>query len=720
MEIIEAVLNDIVFQNSQGSYTVMRLSNRSLGRFAAVYKGVAPNVGENLQLTGSWVEHPRFGRQFAVEKLQPVQISSAEGMERFLSSGVLQGVGRVIAQRIVETFKGESLWILEHEPEKLAKIRGISARKAKLIGEQYKEIMGSQELSIFLETNGLSTAYAARIQKAYGGTAITRIQTDPYCLCRDIKGIGFLMADRVALALGFERNAPKRIEAGLAYTLDSVGVKGGHVCLPEPELIRETAKLLACDEYDVQSCYSKLLTGGLMRTECCNGVCYVYPEQLYVAEVATAALLKNLRDRAQIVSRVDVAAEIVNFERQSGFVLADEQREAIRASVAYGVFVLTGGPGTGKTTIVRGIMNVLSKAGCRIALAAPTGRAARRLAESCGQSAKTVHRLLEYQPLGGGYVFGRDEDTPLEADVVIVDEASMLDLYLTYALLRALPNGCRIIFVGDVDQLPSVGAGSVLKDMIASQVLPVVRLHNIFRQNEVSSIVRNAHTINQGRDPLFAPESDFVLREFWDEDQAAAFVAKVYAESVEQHGWRSVQVLSPMHRTACGVDNLNKLLQRSMNSPGPDKQELKLFGNVLREGDKVMQTKNNYEKDVFNGDIGRILEINGQELTVYYPERPEGERVKYSAQEAEELQLAYAMSVHKSQGSEYPFVILLMVPSHYVMLQRNLLYTAVTRAKQKVLVVGERRAVRQAVINNRTRHRYSLLQQRLQDDGNFE
>lgn len=366
-------------------------------------------------------------------------------------------------------------------------------------------------------------------------------------------------------------------------------------------------------------------------------------------------------------------------------------------------------------------MNVLEKAGCRILLAAPTGRAARRLAESAGHPALTVHRLLEFQPTGDGLCFGKNAAEPLDAEAIIVDEASMLDINLTYHLLEAVPGGCRLIFVGDVDQLPSVGAGSVLNDMIRSGQMPVVRLNNVFRQAEVSPIVRNAHKINQGQMPEFTASfmddgNEFSLEEFADENAAAEYVARVYAELTRDGDWRRVQVLTPMHKNPCGVQNLNKLLQQYINPPASGKGEAQIPGNVLRVGDKVMQIRNNYEKEVFNGDIGRVKKIEGKTVIVAFPERPEGDYVSYAQGETEELQLAYAMSVHKSQGSEYPCVILLMVQSHFIMLQRNLLYTAVTRAKQQVKVVGSRNAVRRAVENDKTRRRYSLLAERLQED----
>ena len=717
MEKLEGVVCDIVFQSDDGMYSVLRVENKALGNYTVVYHGPAPYLGEQINVEGDWVEHARFGQQFNAASLQVVQPTSAAGMERFLASGALPGVGPVVASRIVELFGTSTLEVLELYPERLAKVKGISAKRAVAIGEAYQALSGLRELMLFLEENGVSSGYAARLQAVYGNTAITRLKENPYALAQDIDGIGFKTADRIAMSLGLEHDCAQRLQAGLSYVLVSAA-GAGHTCVPEELLVRETARVLVVEREAVQQIFHELIQKDRLRLEEVGGVRFIYPEYLYRAEVQTARRLLYLRDQAKPITRVNADEVIAAWEREAGIKLAEEQRQAVYTSLEHGVFVLTGGPGTGKTTVVKGILNVLEKAGCRILLAAPTGRAARRLADSAGHPAQTVHRLLEYQPSGEGFYFGKNDEEPLDAEAIIIDEASMLDINLTYHLLKAVQGGCRLIFVGDVDQLPSVGAGSVLKDMIRSGKMPVVRLENVFRQAEVSPIVRNAHKINHGQMPDFieGPDSEFALREFTDEQTAAEYVARTYAQLTRDGDWRRVQVLSPMHKSPCGVQNLNKILQQYINPPSATKPEVNIPGNVLRVGDKVMQTRNNYEKDVFNGDIGRVYKIEGKTVTVLYPERPEGDFVSYSQSECEELQLAYAMSVHKSQGSEYPFVLLLMVPSHFVMLQRNLLYTAVTRAKQRVLVVGSKRAVLTAVENDRTRRRYSLLAERLQED----
>lgn len=720
MENIQAIIEDIVFQSEDGMYCVLRVENKSYGRFTAVYKGLPPYLGENISMDGEWMEHPRFGRQFNISILKVIEPTSEDGIERFLASGAIPGIGPTIAARIVDKFGADTLEIFSNQPMRLAEVKGISAKKAELMGEAYNALYELRELMLFLEAHGISGGYAAKVQAVYGGSAITRIKENPYALANDVDGIGFKTADRIAMSLGLDRDCDERIVAGLGYALQCAS-NVGHTCVPEEILIQETCKMLVIENERVQAVFNDLLNKDVLRTEEVGGMRLIYPEYLYRAEVGVAKRLLALRDGAGLIKNVDADWVIAKWEREAGIVLAEEQREAIHASLKHGVFVLTGGPGTGKTTVVKGILNVLEKAGCRILLAAPTGRAARRLAESSGHPALTVHRLLEYQPGGGAGSFGKDDADPLDAEAIIVDEASMLDISLTYHLLKAVSGGTRLIFVGDVDQLPSVGAGNVLKDIIRSGKMPVVRLANVFRQAEVSPIVINAHKINRGQLPSFTEGrgSEFELVTFTNENAAADYVAKTYAELTEDGDWRRVQVLSPMHKNPCGVQNLNKILQSYINPPAPNRAETPFPGGVFRVGDKVMQMKNNYEKDVFNGDIGRIIRIDGKSVVVAFPERAEGDYVTYGQGETDDLALAYAMSVHKSQGSEYPIVILLMANSHYIMLQRNLLYTAVTRAKQRVIIVGSKSAVNTAVYNDKTKTRFSLLAERLQDSGAF-
>ncbi len=732
MEELQGILENVIYQSDDGGFCVLRVKTAA-GLVTVTYKGMAPYMGENIVLGGEWCEHARFGRQFKADTLRVVKPSTTDGIERFLASGAVKGIGRTMAARIVEHFGSRTLSIMENEPERLTEVAGIGRKKAESIAASYAELSEMRELMLFLEQHGVSANYAPKLAARYGNTALARVQENPYALASEVTGIGFRTADKIAMALGCSRSDKRRIEAGLVYALN-MAAAAGHTCVPEELLAQETVKLLQTEPEAVKELFKELIDEDRLRTEEVGGLRLIYPEYLYQAETQTAKRLLALRDAPGKIRSVDVEKIIADWEREAGIQLAEAQKDAIHASLKYGVFVLTGGPGTGKTTVTKGILTVLEKAGCRILLAAPTGRAAKRLAESSGHPALTVHRLLEYQPDGSGFNFGKNDSEPLDAEAIIIDEASMLDITLMYHLLKAVPGGCRLIFVGDVDQLPSVGPGSVLKDIIRSKKMPVVRLENVFRQAEVSPIVRNAHRINHGQMPEFAERSDFEFVGFDNEFMAADYVAQLYGKIAAEHGLQYVQVLSPMHKNPCGVQNLNKVLQQHLNPPAADKGELVLPGGaVLREGDKVMQIRNNYEKEVFNGDIGRIVRIDGGNVTVAYDDggKPvftsfeqeyeyagiSGNKVVYTSAETDELQLAYAMSVHKSQGSEYPVVILLMVPGHYIMLQRNLFYTAVTRAREKVVIVGSKKAVQTAVLNDKTRKRYSLLAERLQEQA---
>ena len=714
MEKTEGTVENIIFQSDDKRFCVFRMKCASDGMITAVYHGAAPFMGEMIRVTGEWISHPRFGRQFNITGYQSVMPDSAEGVERFLSSGAVRGVGKTMASRIVEFFGKDTLEILGKNPERLAEIPGIGAKKAEIIGKSYSEISDLREIMLFLEQNGVSGSYAAKLQIAYGDTAIDRMKINPYILITDIEGIGFKTADRIALSLGFDLASTERIRAGIIYVLN-MAASGGHTCIPEEELLRYAERVLQADYMVVETVFRDMVEKDMLRTEDWGGQRFIYPEYLYRAETGVAHMLLALRDHPESLGKVDEEKIMEEWEAEAGIELAEAQKEAIRSSLKFGVFALTGGPGTGKTTIIKGILSVLKRAGCKVLLAAPTGRAARRLEAAAGEKAQTVHRMLEYNVSG---TFGKNAEDLLEAQAVIVDEASMLDIALFYHLLEALPLGCRLVLAGDVDQLPSVGPGSVLKDIIQSGKMPVVRLREIFRQAEISPIVRNAHRINRGMMPECVSDSDFSMMEFEEEEQAAAYITNFYADKTRDGRWQSLQVLSPMHKGACGVRNLNSLLQMRVNPPSSEKSEiLRPDGTVLRLGDKVMQIRNNYEKDVYNGDIGQIVNIKEKDVTVWYPDRQEDEYVCYSESEYDELQLAYALSVHKSQGSEYSQIVLALMPGHYIMLQRNLLYTAVTRAREKVVLVGTKAALYTAISNDRTKRRYSLLKERLQENG---
>ena len=714
IEQLSGVVGAIVFQSADNGFCVFKINTASGESISVVMNSMAPLLGEEVELSGSWVEHARFGRQFKAVSYSSTTETSLRGIERFLASGMIKGVGYAMAGRIVAHFGMDTLKIIGSEPARLAEISGIGKKKAQAIYESYSELSEVRELMLFLEENGISANYAPKLQSVYGAASVELIKSNPYRLIYDIDGIGFRIADRIAAAMDFAGDDVRRIRAGIEFALQKIS-QSGHVCVPEEHLKIDAAKMMALDENLVQEVLTDLLDSGFLRVENYSGQCLVYPEYLYSAETNVARSLLHLKDRAREILYIDAEKIIRDWEVSSGIRLAEVQKEAIDSVLKHGVLVVTGGPGTGKTTLVKGIISVLEESGARIVLSAPTGRAARRLAESTGRSAFTVHKMLEYAPHEGPFAFGKNEDAPLEADAVIVDEASMLDITLTDFLLRAIPPGCRLILVGDIDQLPAVGPGCVLKDIIDSKRLPVVRLNEIFRQEAQSQIVINAHLINRGMLPLFDRPEEFMFLESDSDEIVADKIVKIYKQLWQKHNMQSIQVLSPMHKMACGVGNLNRMLQTELNPPAKEKQELVTSRQILREGDKIMQIRNNYDKEVFNGDIGFVESIYGRTLTAYFPDVNGGLSVKYEQSEIDELQLAYAMSVHKAQGSEYPFVILAFSKAHYIFLQRNLLYTAVTRAQSRVFIVGQQRAIRTAVENDRMRRRYSLLKERLQE-----
>ena len=644
-EELRGVVDSIVFQSSDNNFCVFRLLIGET-RVPVVISGLAPLLGEEVSLAGQWTEHTKFGRQFKALSYNSTTETSKGGIERFLGSGVIKGVGRSMAARIVAHFGLDSLRIMSQEPARLMEISGIGAKKAEAIFASYSELSEIRELMLFLEEHGISANYAAKLQNAYGAAAIELLKSDPYRLAYDIEGIGFQIADRIARVLGFAANDRRRLRGGTEFALQKIA-QSGHVCVPQEFLAKQAAELLGVNIPEISEILEEMLATGLLRTEQMGGQCLVYPEYLYRAEVETARRLLRLQNKTRALTLNDADEIIDKWESLAGIKLATVQRTAIGNVLDHGVLVVSGGPGTGKTTLIRGIISVMAAAGSTILLAAPTGRAARRLAESAGRSAHTVHKLLEYQPREGRFAFGRNEENPVEADAVIVDEASMLDINLTAFLLKALPDGCRLILVGDVDQLPAIGPGNVLKDIIKSQKVPVVRLNEVFRQAQESRIVLNAHKINRGLMPESDRAEEFSLVECADEAAVADVILELYGAL--PCGAKNIQVLTPMHKLACGVENLNRLLQEKTNPPDPGRQEIHTPRQILREGDRIMQIRNNYEKEVFNGDLGWVSGIAGRTLTAHFPDINDGLSVQYEAGELDELQLAYAMSVHKSQ-----------------------------------------------------------------------
>ena len=694
METLEGTAQSVVFAAPEGGFTVFRL--RPSGRRGLVTvtaNAPAPLVGQEIALSGEWVQHPRFGEQFKAATLRVAAPTSLAGIERFLASGAIAGVGEAMAHRLVQKFGKETLEIIEKKPLRLTEVAGVGKRTAAKIHASYMEKEELREIMLWLEMHGVSGAYAARIFETYSSFAIEVMEKHPYRLARDVAGIGFLTADAIAKSAGIAEDSKERIEA---------------------------AKLLGTPTEEVREVLKEALAAERLAFEEVGAETLIYPPWLYRAEKRTAQMLFFLQQKAAVLPAEKAAAIVADWERAAGITLAAEQQQAVAAVLDHAVFVLTGGPGTGKTTVVRGMIAVLESQGLSVLLGAPTGRAAKRLAEATGRKAETVHRLLGAQggiEADGSPVFEKDADDPLDADAIILDEVSMMDIVLMEHFLEAVPEGARVILVGDVDQLPAVGPGSVLKDILRSGAVPSVRLKEVFRQSGEGTIVLNAHAINRGRMPQFTAGGDFEFLEMPDEETAARRIVALCREELPREGFsalEAVQVLSPMHRTPCGVDNLNRLLQAALNPPAPEKAEFRNSTLTFRVGDKVMQTKNDYTKGVFNGDIGFIREVSADGVKVRYSDELTAD---YEPNELMMLTLAYAMSVHKSQGSEYPVIVLPLVAAHHIMLQRNLLYTAVTRAKKKVVLLGSKAAVFTAVSNDRTRRRYTLLAERLAGAG---
>ncbi len=708
---VVGTVSRIVYANEENGWAVIRVRTDAGVPVTAVGTLLGVRRGDRLRLTGRWVTHPKFGEQLEVTGYVPVAPSTRQGIRKFLASGRIRGVGPVMAERLVDQFGLQTLDVLEHEPGRLTEVPGIGERKAARIVASWREHRGIYPVMVFLQAHGVGPALAVKIYKRYGAAAVDTVRENPYILAEEIHGVGFLTADRIARSLGIEPDAPQRLRAGLIHTLQQA-VQEGHTYLPRRRLLEAAARLLEVETEALTRPLAALEGTGAVVVEAGGDGEGVFLPRLHEAETVTAGELLRLLNGPEPFA-VKPEPAVAWYERRSGLTLDDEQRRALATALSNPVTVITGGPGTGKTTIVRGLTSVLAAKEKRVLLAAPTGRAAKRLSEATGLSARTIHRLLEYQP--AEHAFARHRQRPLEGDLLVVDEVSMLDVELAAALLAAVPPRCRLVLVGDADQLPSVGPGQVLADIISSERIPVVRLRHIFRQEWDSLIVTNAHRINEGRMPVLPRGeelADFYFIERADPAAAAATVVDLVASRIPgRFGLdpvADIQVLTPVHRGELGVTALNTGLQQALNPSG---EELELGFRRFRLGDKVMQIRNNYDLGVFNGDLGRVHGVDEEEgaLLVNF----DGRLVPVPPENLDELVVAYACTIHKSQGSEYPAVVIALSDQHWVMLQRNLLYTAVTRGRRLVVLVGTRRAMARAVQNASQQRRHTRLADRL-------
>lgn len=712
--VVRGIAERLLFEAPDSDYRVFRLHDEDDdATYTVTGHGTKPLVGDRLEVKGHWVQHKRYGRQFAADGWSRIIPESVDGIERFLGSGAVKGLGPALAHRVVAAFGKDTMKILERDPQRLLEVEGIGPKKLAVITESFYEEKQVNDIAYDLEQHGVAGRYAGRLLQKYGDDVQYVLTEEPYRMIAEIDGIGFKTADQMALAYGMDRQDPQRLSAGLTYVLQTM-TQNGHVCIPDAELVRRAAFILQADALGLHDILKEAIEVGQLCTADFQGTVYVYTPEAYEEENYIARRIQDMAAMKPLAMKTHVQLFLDRWQDSCHFELADKQREAVEKSLESGMTVITGGPGTGKTTVVQTIIRLAEQEGLRILLCAPTGRAAKRLAETTQRKAKTIHRLLIPDGRQGRIqVFEYNETKLLPADLVIVDEVSMLDMEMMYHLLSALKPQCRCILVGDADQLPSVGAGAVLHDIIASGQVPVVRLDTIFRQQEGGRIVTNAHLINSGRLPVVNEDPEFRFVEIEDEAQGGEKISALYNSELLETGDKfAVQVLSPMYKNPCGVDNLNQLIQGRFNPPAEEKGELKGKNVIFRVGDKVMQKHNDYEKGVFNGDIGEIFAIQKDMVYVRYPEQD----VKYEGQEVDEITLAYAITVHKSQGSEYHTVIMVLVNSHAIMLQRNLFYTAVTRAKRKVILVGSKRAVQTAVQNQRTSRRFTLLIPRLQGE----
>ncbi len=717
-EQLEVTVESVVYQNEDNGFRVIRGSNHS-GDDQVTAVGKMPEVyeGQDLVLEGEWTRHRKYGRQFQVKKCEVDQPTTEKGVKKYLASGLIKGIGEKYAERIVDQYGEDTLEIMEENPEYLLEIDGIGKKKLEKIRKSWKKQSEIKDVMVSLKSHDISTAYGLKIYKEYGAQASTVVETDPYRLAAEIDGIGFKIADRIAGKVGIELDDSQRIRAGLRYTLNQA-TDNGHVFLPRKKLLEKAREILEVEPELLQEELVSLVSNEELVSEEAGsgGRSRVYLPSIYLVERELARGLVNL-DRVGEetgISDDDRINELIDsYQISSGIDYNEEQREAIRKALRDKVTVITGGPGTGKTTIIEGIIDLMEELSWDVILSAPTGRAAKRLEETTGHEAKTIHRTLGFKPTNE---FEHDSENKLSADGIVVDELSMVDTWLLNHLVQAIPEGTHLVLVGDADQLPSIGPGDVMKDIIDSGTLGVQKLERIYRQSRQSDIVTNAHRINRGEYPVLEDgDTDFFFQKEEEPEEAAEEIIRLVSEGIpgewDMDPMDEIQVLAPMYKGECGVNRLNQDLQEELN-PGEE-----VFGkkSEFRIGDKVMQTENDYEKGVFNGDIGRITGADGAEgeLEVRYPEYG---IITYEKTELDALELAYAITIHKSQGSEYDAVVLPMISQHYVMLKRNLLYTAITRSRKLVVVVGSKKAMGMAINNDQENRRFTTLSRRLREE----
>ena len=714
MDKLVGILERIVFENAETGYTIARLTSRDYPTELITVVGnlATASAGESLALSGEWVNNPQYGRQFKIEGYETVLPATVVGLRKYLGSGMIKGVGPVMAARIVNKFGMDTMDVIEQTPEKLREVQGVGKKRVNTIKEAWAAQREIKNVMLFLQSNNVSTAHAVKIYKTYESDAIPIVRENPYRLADDIYGIGFKTADTISQNLGIAPESPYRVMAGIKYVL-SHKADDGHVFLYRDELLAACEEILELPSDVIEEGIAELVAKEEIIFENTPEGEAIYLAPFYYAEMGvTNAVSRLLQTPADSVAVGFVDRSIDRLEKQMGIHFAANQREAVKTALTAKVMLLTGGPGTGKTTTTIGMLHLFGALEKRVLLAAPTGRAAKRISETTGREAKTIHRLLEFSPQDNG--FKRNQDNPLEADVVIIDEMSMVDLILMNNLMKAIPPNATLIMIGDVDQLPSVGAGNVLTDLIASEQVTVVTLTEIFRQAQESYIVTNAHRINRGDFPQTTGPANrnFFFIEEEDPDRAADLICDLVGKRLPKHyGYHpmdDIQVLCPMRRGTVGSENFNKRLQEILND---STEETIRGGRNFRVGDKVMQVRNNYDYEVFNGDIGRITEVDFVDklVTIQFPEK----HVAFDMADLNELVLAYGITVHKAQGSEYPAVVIPLMTQHYLMLQRNLLYTGITRAKELVVLVGTKKALGMAIRNNKVVERNSFLAERL-------